>query len=107
MSDGINKLRDLRDSIENVLPYLSFEINHQWDSAYRALYKELCSLDETVVELDSQVRELEAVDDTDSDLEGILNILGTTHRGGFNAYELEELRGYYASYMMHNRNTIA
>ena len=107
MSDGIDKLSDLRDSVENVLPYLSYEINRKWDSAYVALHREFCSMNESIEELDSQVGALEsAATETDSDLEGILRILGTTHRGGFSAYELEELRGYYASYMHHNRNTL-
>ena len=105
MSDAIDRLEELKKCVEAILPYLSKTINETWDYAYNVLQQEIDHLDETIRDLEKQVDELENKE-PDSDLDGILRILGNTHRREFTEYDLEELRGYYASYMRHNEATL-
>ena len=106
ISYGIGKLNELRDSIDDILPYLSFEVNHEWDIAYMALHREIDEMEETIDELNSQVSAFEEEPDWDDDLEDMISILRRTHRSGFDATDLSDLKSAFASYMRANRNIL-
>ena len=119
-SETVNQLYKLHKTISGVLPLLTTEIQHTFQTEYtRAvscvieLESQLLECAEDLENLEDQYREsenyietLKAEPEYPTDLEEMLNILTEACKFGFDSHKMEELISLHKSFMRHERETI-